>query len=132
MIVVDTSAVVSALTDRAMPRLVERLEAERYLHAPYLIDVEVVQVLRRLARAGELSVDRAADARVDYEGLRFRRYRHVPLLERIWELRDALTAYDACFVALAEVLAAPLVTCDAHVARATGHEAEVELFVPGL
>ncbi len=128
MIVVDASAIVSALTDRSVPSLVERLRTERYLHAPHLIDVEVTQALRRLARTGRLSVDRASDARVDYVNLRIRRYRHVPLLGRVWELRDAMTAYDAAYIALAEILRAPLVTCDAHLARASGHEAEIMVF----
>ncbi len=130
MIVVDASAIVSAITDRSVPSLVRRLETERYLHAPYLIDVEVTQTLRGLARSGQLAVDRASDARVDYVNLRIRRYRHVPLLGRVWELRDALTAYDAAYVALAEILGAPLVTCDARLARAPGHDADVQVFGP--
>ncbi len=130
MIVVDASAIVSAITDRSMPSLVQRLETERYLHAPYLIDVEVTQTLRRLARSGRLAVDRASDARVDYVNLRIRRYRHVPLLARVWELRDALTAYDAAYIALAEILDAPLVTCDARLASAPGHDADVQVFGP--
>lgn len=130
MIIVDSSAVVSVLTDRATSGLLDRLGTERSLHAPYVIDVEVTHALRRLARMGRLSDDRAADARVDFTSLRLRRYRHVPLLERTWELRHALSAYDGVYVALAEALGAPLVTCDARLARATGHEAKVELFAP--
>jgi predicted nucleic acid-binding protein len=130
VIIVDSSAVVSVLTDRATSGLLDRLVTERSLHAPDVIDVEVTHALRRLARMGRLSDDRAADARVDFTSLRLRRYRHVPLLERTWELRHALSAYDGVYVALAEALGAPLVTCDARLARATGHEAKVELFAP--
>jgi len=128
MIVVDASAIVAAIADRSVPNLVQELQTERYLHAPYLIDMEVTQSLRRMARSGRLTVDRASDARVDYVNLRIRRYRHVPLLERVWELRNTLTAYDAAYVALAEILGAPLVTCDARLARAQGHEAEIRVF----
>jgi len=128
MIVVDASAIVAAIADRSVPNLVQKLQTERYLHAPYLIDMEVTQSLRRMARSGRLTVDRASDARVDYVNLRIRRYRHVPLLERVWELRNTLTAYDAAYVALAEILGAPLVTCDARLARAQGHEAEIRVF----
>jgi len=130
VIIVDASAVVSILTDRATPGLLDRLGAERSLHAPYVIDVEVTHALRRLARLGRLTEDRAADARVDFTRLRLRRYRHVPLLERTWELRHALSAYDGVYVALAEVLGVPLVTCDGRLARAPGHDAEIELYAP--
>jgi len=55
------------------------------------------------------------------------RYPHDILLQRVYELRDNLTAYDAVYVALAEALAAPLVTRDARLAQAPGHQAHVEL-----
>ncbi len=128
MIVPDTSALVEALAVRPYkPELVRRLAGER-LHAPHIVDVEFVQALRRLARHGELSVDRAIDARRDFELLSLIRYPHRPLLQRVWDLRDRLTAYDATFVALAELLEAPLVTCDAKLAAARGHQAQVELY----
>lgn len=60
--------------------------------------------------------------------LRLTRYSHTPLVARIWELRNNLTAYDAAYVALAEALDAPLVTTDAKLARASGHRARVELY----
>ena len=129
MIVVDASAVVDAVVhERADPALTERLRADSQLHAPHLIDVEVAHALRRLVALGELSSDRASDARVDVAELPIRRYPHRPLLERAWELRDSLSAYDAVYVALAELLEAPLVTCDERLARAPGHDAEIELF----
>ena len=55
------------------------------------------------------------------------RYPHQPFLFRIWELRHNVTAYDAAYLALAEALAAPLVTRDAKLASAVGHEAQIEL-----
>jgi predicted nucleic acid-binding protein len=127
MLVVDTSAVVAALVGRGTGRdaVMGRLADDGDLHAPHLLDVEFLQTLRSLVRAGQLSVDRATDARTDFADLKIRRYPHEPLADRIWELRDNLTAYDAAFVALAEALDVPLVTCDARLAGAPGIVAEI-------
>jgi predicted nucleic acid-binding protein len=95
---------------------------------PHLIDIELLHALRRLNALGELTADRAADARVDFRDLALVRYPHVSLSDRIWELRDNLTAYDAAFVALAESLDAPLVTCDARLGAAPVHDAQIEVF----
>lgn len=129
MLVVDTSAVLAALVARQpAPGLVERLARDSDLHAPHLIDTEVLHALRRLTIAAEISEDRAADVRSDFAELALVRYPHHPLSDRVWELRPNLTAYDATFVALSEALRAPLVTCDARLASAPGHRAHVELF----
>jgi len=72
--------------------------------------------------------DRAADIRTDFDDLAIVRYPHQPLTDRMWELRDNLSAYDATFVALSEVLGVPLVTCDGRLAASPGHHAEIELF----
>lgn len=93
-----------------------------------MLDLEVAQALRRLARQGVLTTARAEEALGDLAGLRVRRYPHAHLLERIWELRGNLTVFDAAYVALAEALDAPLITADAAIARAPGHGAQVELF----
>ena len=131
MLVVDTSAVVAALVGRPPDRrLTDRLGADGDLHVPHLLDVELLHALGRLVRTGQLSEERAADARADFAELAVVRYGHQPLADRAWELRGKLTADDATFVALAEALAVPLVTCDARLARAPGHRAAVELF-PG-
>ncbi len=90
----------------------------------------MTQVLRRLVAQGLLSVDRAGDARADYADLAVVRYPHVPFLDRIWELRASLTAYDAAFVALSEALGAPLITTDARLAAAVSHRAHVETYSP--
>ena len=132
MLAVDTSAVVAALVGRPPdPRLADRLGADGDLHAPHLLDVELLHALRRLVRTGRLSEERAADVRADFAELTVVRYGHAPLADRVWELRGNLTAYDATFVALAEALQMPLVTCDARIARAPGHRAAVELFPGG-
>lgn len=129
MIVVDTSAVLAALAGRPSPvGLRERLAEDGDLHAPHLIDVEVIHALRRLVRTRHLTEDRAVDIRTDLGDLAIRRYPHQPLADRMWELRHNLSAYDATFVALSEVLGVPLVTCDGRLATSPGHQAEIELF----
>ena len=94
------------------------------LHAPHLLDVEVASILRRYHLSGELS---AEDGREALAGLDIARYPHDPLLPRVWELRASVTAYDAVYLALAEVLEAPLLTLDRRLARARSHGARVEL-----
>lgn len=131
MIVVDASSLVDSLAlERVNPPLDERLMTGGPLHAPYLIDVEVAHALHRLTRRHEIGADRAADARLDLEELPLRRYPHVPLLERAWELRHTVSAYDAMYVALAELLDIPLVTCDGSLARANGVRAQIEVYAP--
>jgi predicted nucleic acid-binding protein len=132
LIVVDTSAVLSILLGRPeVPGLADRVRSDSDLHAPHLLDVEFQHALWRLARTGAISDDRASDARTDFAGMTVARYPHVPLADRMWELRHNMTAYDAAFVVLAEILAVPLITCDARLARAPGHRAAVEVYPPG-
>ena len=129
MIVVDTSAVIGVLTGQPrVARLVDRVINDGDLHAPHLIDVEFQHALRRLVVAGAINDDRAADARTDFADLTIVRYPHVSLADRMWELRHNVTSYDAAFLVLAEAIGAPLVTCDARLARAPSHAASVEVF----
>lgn len=79
-------------------------------------------------RSRALRPERAEDARADFVDLAIVRYPHEPLADRMWELRHNLSAYDAAFVALAEALDAPLVTCDGRLSAAPGHDALVEVF----
>jgi predicted nucleic acid-binding protein len=97
------------------------------VHAPHLLDLELSQVLRRLVREGKLSADRAEAALENLMDARLIRYPHFHLLPRIWELRNDLTAYDAAYVALAELLDATLVTRDGKLSRAAGHRAQIEI-----
>lgn len=128
MLVVDSSAVLEALAARdPATGLIERLAGDGDLHAPHLIDTEVLHALRRMLRKGQISGERAHDARTDYAELTLVRYPHEPLNDRVWELRENLTAYDATFVALAETLDVPLITCDGRLAAAPGHHAHIEL-----
>lgn len=98
------------------------------LHVPHLFEIEVLQVLRRHNLGGVLTPERAKVALSRLRATRLMRYPHAPFWERIWELRENLTAYDAAYVSLAETLDAPLVTTDARLARASGHRATVELY----
>ena len=132
MIVVDTSAVIGVLAGQPeVPGLADRIRMDADLHAPHLIDVEFQHALRWLVAAGAMTSDRAADTRSDFADLSIIRYPHLPLADRMWELRHNVTAYDAAFLVLAEVLAAPLITCDARLARAPGHTASVEVYSVG-
>lgn len=129
MIVLDASAVIELLLNTpAAEAVAERVfEPAGALAAPELLDVEVPQVLRRYARSGELAADHGHEALDDLADLPITRHPHGPLLERVWELRGHLTAYDAVYVALAEALAATLLTRDDRLAAAPGHGASVEI-----
>jgi predicted nucleic acid-binding protein len=128
VIVVDASVVVDLVLARLPGDVVDRLLGEEEsVHAPHLLDVEVAQVLRRYVRSGQIGEARGAEAITDLGDLRTERHPHDPFLSRIWELRHNLTAYDAVYVALAEALAAPLLTRDGRLANAPGHRAEIEL-----
>jgi predicted nucleic acid-binding protein len=76
---------------------------------------------------GEVSANRAADALADLAGLDLHRYAHLDLLARAWKFRDNITACDGVYIALAEALDAPIVTCDEPLSRAPGHRARIEL-----
>ena len=129
MIVVDASAILEVLLrTRAARRIEERIfEAGQTLHAPHLIDLEILQVLRRYAANREISAERGREAVNDLAAFRLRRWAHDILLTRIWGLRQNLTAYDAAYVALAEALEAPLLTRDTRLASAPGIRARVEV-----
>ena len=129
MIVVDTSALIEVLLglDHAAPVAARLFDSGETLHAPHLIDIEIAQVLRRFSASGEIDGARGREALDDLADMPVRRYPHALLLPRVWELRHNLTAYDAVYVALAEVLDATLVTRDRRLAGASGHRARVEV-----
>jgi predicted nucleic acid-binding protein len=129
LIVIDASALLEILlrTNRA-DRLMERaFEGSEQMHAPQLLDIEITRVLRRLVRQKEITAPRAEQALHDLADLLIERHEHQTLIHRIWQLRDSLSAYDGAYVALAEALGAPLLTCDAKLAGAHGHRATIEL-----
>jgi predicted nucleic acid-binding protein len=129
VIVLDASAAIEWLLKsptgiKIDKRIFARSES---LHAPHLLDSEVAQVLRRFVREKMIAAQRGQEALEDLAGLPLDRYPHDFLIPRVWELRATLTAYDAVYVALAELLDAPLLTCDHRIASASGHSANVEV-----
>lgn len=125
-VVVDASVILYALTEaRTNDVLRQRLSAPRVLHAPHLIDFEVADALRGLELGGRLTTRRADGAREDFADLHIERYPGSLLAERIRELRRNFTAYDASYIALAELLDCPLLTGDAKLRGR--HRAEIEL-----
>lgn len=129
MIALDTSAVVELLLALLRsPRVRERLDSAGWqLAAPQLLVIEVLQVLRRRVAAGITELADAEEARALLADLGVRYVDHEVLADRVWQLRENPTAYDASFVALAEGLEGELVTTDARLARAPGHDARVDL-----
>lgn len=128
MIVVDSSAIVDALVAaEGTADLCARL-VDQELHAPTLLDFEVVSAVRGLTLGGHLTPGRALDLLTDLDDLAVRRWPAVDgLRRRAFQLRDNVSAYDAAYVALAEALDCPLVTRDARLARSSGHGATIEV-----
>ncbi len=128
--VLDASAVVEWLlgSERGDAVVAQMLaDADGAFAAPDLLDVEVVQAFRRLARSCVVSDTRATGAVDLLEALPVERRPAAILVPRMWTLRHNLSAYDAAYVALAEALDCPLLTCDARIAAAPGHRAEVRV-----
>jgi predicted nucleic acid-binding protein len=130
MIVLDASAAVDWLLQTSAGQSIERRIYSRNetLHAPQPLDLEVSQVLSRLALQRVVSTRRADEAVRDLLDLRVARYPHLVLLPRIRQLRHNFSAYDAAYIVLAEKLGAALITRDARLGAASGHAAPVEVF----
>lgn len=129
MIVIDASAVLAVLINGpAAPRLRTRMFADgESLHAPHLVDVEVLHVFRRWLLTGQMTLARAEEAIALFRLMPIERYSHEILLERIWQHRANLTACDAAYVALAEILDSLVLTVDANLAGAPGLSRRVSL-----
>lgn len=120
-VVVDASVLVAAAVDAGPEgRWAERLVEAEVLCAPGLVQVEATNILRRLELAGRIETKAATAAHRDLMQLDLDLFPFEPFAERVWELRTNLTSYDAWYVALAELLAAPLATLDRKLSRATG------------
>ena len=133
MIVLDASALVELVLGTPAGRTIAARIADPSvgLHVPHLADVEVTQALRRYTREGEIDAAAATVALDDFRALDLQRHAHEPLLDRVWKLRDNLSAYDAVYVALAEVLDTIVLTCDGRLARSPGLARRVELVISG-
>ncbi|MGH3848254.1 MAG: type II toxin-antitoxin system VapC family toxin [Pseudonocardiaceae bacterium] len=129
MIVLDASAAIELLLATDAGEAVARriTDPSEVLHAPHLLSAEVAQVLRRYEASGVITAEEGVAALDDLVALDIEKHDHDDLLGRVWDLRPNLTSYDALYVALAEILDAPLLTFDTKIASAPNHSAIVEL-----
>ena len=127
--VVDASVLVAfyAADDPRRAAVVTRLGAGDALFAPAHVDAEVISALRGMAWANVVLTRAVPAALTHLAHLAVRRVPLAPMLERMWELRDNVTPYDAAYVALAERLDAPLITCDAQLRAAGGARCTFDL-----
>jgi predicted nucleic acid-binding protein len=127
LIVVDSSVVTAVVADDQVGAFALASIAHESLLAPHVLDLEVINAIRRANRRGTIDDERALEALDNLGLIRIARVPHTNLAERIWTLRHNLTPYDASYVALAELLNAPLVTIDARLTNATGPTCEIRL-----
>lgn len=128
MIVVDSSVVVDALSSVDGAEGLRDILVGEELHAPALLDHEVVSVVRGLTLGGHLTASRALDLLADFDDLAVDRWpAGLGLRRRAFELRHNLSAYDAAYVGLAEALRCRLVTRDRRLAGSAGHQAAIHL-----
>ncbi|MCC6245971.1 MAG: type II toxin-antitoxin system VapC family toxin [Gemmatimonadaceae bacterium] len=128
-VVLDASVVVEVVLSSAAGRqaMAQLVAQNAVLHAPELLDIEVLHVVRRALARQLLTPSRAEQALGILEALPLARHTHAPLRRRCWQLRANLSAYDATYVALAEGLGARLLTRDARIAKVVGLGAAVEV-----
>ncbi|MGR6973892.1 type II toxin-antitoxin system VapC family toxin [Streptomyces cynarae] len=138
MIVADCSALVFFLTDAGPTgrRVRERIAKEDRIAAPHLIDYEIMSALLGLARGrrgGEpkLNETQLRKALATYRDLVIDRHETLILWERVKSLSSNLSSYDAQYVALAETLGVPLLTCDVRISKSGAARCEIETFEAG-
>ena len=127
MIVIDASAAVSALLNARQARAALATEA---VHAPHLIDTEIASAMRRQVASGAVTAGEGWAALDTWGRLGVTRHPVTGLLDRIWQLRDNISAYDASYIALAEALGCAVLTADGRLGRAPGTRCSVTV-VPG-
>lgn len=126
--VVDNSALIEFLAGvNPDPALVRRLTTADGA-APELLDAEALNALRRLVQQGVITQEQGSLTLSNVRDTPIVRVSHRPLLRRAWELRNAISAYDALYVALAEHLDVPLITCDVKLGNTNGHHARFEVY----
>jgi len=127
--VLDASGAIEFLLDTARGRKIGARLADdaEVVHAPHLIDIEIAHVLRRYVLDGTFDEGHAVRTLGHWRQFDVERYPHEPFLDRVWGLRDNVTAYDAVYVALAGALGEPLVTADRRLAGSPGLNVRVEL-----
>jgi predicted nucleic acid-binding protein len=131
LVVIDASVLTAfyASDDPRRAAITDRLAAGNALFAPAHLDAEVVSALRGIARSNPALDQAVPRALAHLAGFPIRRMPLAPLLERIWELRTNVTPYDAAYVALAERLDSPVMTCDARLTTASGTRCAFELIL---
>jgi predicted nucleic acid-binding protein len=131
LIILDSSIAIEFLIrPSTVPLIVELINGGTDIAAPMTLDLEVMNVMRKQVRDGLLPAGRAIASLDIYYELSIDRYPTELLSPRIWELRNNMTSYDASYVALAEMLEAPLYTYDSKLDRASGHTAKVIMLRP--
>ena len=131
LVVIDASVLTAfyASDDPRRAAITDRLAAGNALFAPAHLDAEVVSALRGIARSNPALDQAVPRALAHLAGFPIRRMPLAPLLERIWELRTNVTPQDAAYVALAERLDSPVMTCDARLTTASGTRCAFELIL---
>ncbi|KAA2256137.1 type II toxin-antitoxin system VapC family toxin [Solihabitans fulvus] len=125
-VVVDNSALIEiVVSEPPDPGLLRRLMTS-VAAAPEVIDAEALRVLRRMALKGRLTDEEATSALTRVIQSPIKRLPHIWLLDAAWRMRHAVSGHDSLYVALAERLDVPLVTCDAKLAGSNGHKATIE------
>lgn len=127
MIVADASLVMASLLDVGSVRATM---STVQIHAPHVVDSEVANAMRKHVRWGQLTADEGWQLLETFRWMAITRHATFSMLDRVWELRDNLSAYDAAYVALAEIIDCPLVTVDARISRAPGLRCTVTV-LPG-
>jgi len=128
VIVVDASAIVKAIGDQPVPTALIEAMIGQDLHAPALLDYEVIAALRGRLLGAKLRIEDAERALALFRGISIERHRASPFLDHILALRDNFTSYDASYIALAQALDAPFVTADAKLAEATKFGVDVQVY----
>ena len=129
LIVVDASVLVAALVSvsPAANKARDALTDDKIVCMPHLADLEITNALRNMIRRKEISEDSAFRALTTIKKMEIVRYPHTDFLDRIWELRNSITPYDAAYIALTEALQTIFITADKRLSQAHGIKCKIEL-----